>query len=142
MKIGESIKRIRTNRGLTQEEFAKEVGISRSYLGDLENNRKSPTVETLEKISVKMETAIEYLLGVNNMQNNKAIEFLMEYGFKLMTNTKGEKKTVYIEISSEVVDKEIDKIMVGTETEIDHWLSGKDIALVNDDLIIYIKEVF
>ena len=76
------------------------------------------------------------------MKNNKSIDFLMEYGFKLMTNTKGEKKTVYIEISSKVVDKEIDKIMVGTETEIDHWLSGKDIALVNDDLIIYIKEVF
>ena len=76
------------------------------------------------------------------MQNNKAIKFLMEYGFKLMTNVKGEKKTVYIEIPSEVVDKEIDKIIDGTETEIDHWLSGKDTALVNDDLIIYIKEVF
>ena len=126
MKIGESIKRIRTNRGLTQEEFAKEVGISRSYLGDLENNRKSPTVETLEKISVKMETAIEYLLGVNNMQNNKAIGFLMEYGFKLMTNIKGEKKTVYIELPSEIVNNEIDKIMAGTDTEVDHWLSGKD----------------
>ena len=142
MKIGESIKRIRTNRGLTQEEFAKEVGISRSYLGDLENNRKSPTVETLEKISVKMETAIEYLLGVNNMQNNKAIEFLMGYGFKLMTNVKGEKKTVYIELPSEIVNNEIDKIMDGTGTEVDYWLSGKDTALVNDDLIIYIKEVF
>ena len=142
MKIGESIKRIRTNRGLTQEEFAKEVGISRSYLGDLENNRKSPTVETLEKISIKMETAIEYLLGVNNMQNNKAIEFLMEYGFKLMTNIKGEKKTVYIELPSENTSNEIDKIMDGTGTEVDHWLSSKDTALVNDDLIIYIKEVF
>lgn len=74
--------------------------------------------------------------------NNKAIEFLMEYGFKLMTNVKGEKKTVYIELSSENVNEEIDKIMVGTETEVDHWLSGKDTALVNDDLIIYIKEVF
>ena len=142
MKIGGSIKRIRTNRGLTQEEFAKEVGISRSYLGDLENNRKSPTVETLEKISIKMETAIEYLLGVNNMQNNKAIEFLMEYGFKLMTNIKGEKKTVYIELPSENTSNEIDKIMDGTGTEVDHWLSSKDTALVNDDLIIYIKEVF
>ena len=142
MKIGENIKRIRINRGLTQEEFAKEVGISRSYLGDLENNRKSPTVETLEKISVKMETAIEYLLGVNNMQNNKAIEFLMGYGFKLMTNVKGEKKTVYIELPSEIVNNEIDKIMDGTGTEVDYWLSGKDTALVNDDLIIYIKEVF
>ena len=74
--------------------------------------------------------------------NNKAIEFLMEYGFKLMTNVKGEKKTVYIELPSEVVDKEIDKIMVGTKTEVDHWLSGKDTALVNDELIIYVKEVF
>ena len=76
------------------------------------------------------------------MKNSKAIEFLMEYGFKLMTNVKGEKKTVYIELPSEVVDNEIDKIMVGTDTEIDHWLSGKDTALVNNDLIIYIKEVF
>ena len=76
------------------------------------------------------------------MQNYKAIEFLMEYGFKLMTNVKGEKKTVYIELPSEGINKEIDKIIDGTETEIDHWLSGKDTALVNDDLIIYIKEIF
>ena len=74
--------------------------------------------------------------------NNKAIDFLMEYGFKLMTNVKGEKKTVYIELPSENISKEIDKIIDGTDTEIDHWLSGKDTALVNDDLIIYIKEVF
>ena len=74
--------------------------------------------------------------------SNKAIEFLMEYGFKLMTNVKGEKKTVYIELPSENIDKEIDEIILGTETEVDHWLSGKDTALVNDELIIYIKEVF
>ena len=74
--------------------------------------------------------------------NNKTIEFLMEYGFKLMTNVKGEKKTVYIELPSENISNESDKIMVGTETEVDYWLSGKDTALVNDDFIIYIKEVF
>ena len=76
------------------------------------------------------------------MQEKEAIDFLMEYGFKLMTNVKGEKKTVYIELPSEVIDAEIDKIMAGTVTEVDHWLSGKDTALVKDDLIIYIKEVF
>ena len=76
------------------------------------------------------------------MKNSKAIDFLMEYGFKLMANVKGEKKTVYIELPSESINKEIDKIINGTETEVDHWLSGKDVALVNDDIIIYIKEVF
>ena len=141
MVVGENIKRIRTNKCLTQEEFAKEVGISRSYLGDLENNRKSPTVETLEKISSKMETSVVYLIGGNAM-NNKAIDFLMEYGFKLMTNVKGEKKTVYIELPSKGINEEIDKIIAGTDTEIDHWLSGKETSLVNDELIIYIKEVF
>ena len=56
--------------------------------------------------------------------------------------TKGKKKTVYIELPSENIDDEINKIMAGTETEIDHWLSGKETSLVNDELIIYIKEVF
>ena len=76
------------------------------------------------------------------MKDNKAIDFLMEYGFKLMTNVKGEKKTVYIELPSENVDEEIDKIIAGTKTEVDHWLSGKDTVLVNGGLIIYIKVVF
>ena len=76
------------------------------------------------------------------MKNSKAIDFLMEYGFKLMRNTKGKKKTVYIELPSENIDDEINKIMAGTETEIDHWLSGKETSLVNDELIIYVKEVF
>ena len=141
MAVGENVKRIRMNKCLTQEEFAKEVGISRSYLGDLENDRKSPTVETLEKISSKMGTTVRYLLGENEV-NNKAIDFLMEYGFKLMTNVKGEKKTVYIELPSKGINEEIDKIIAGTKTEVDHWLSGKDTALVNDEIIIYIKEVF
>ena len=74
--------------------------------------------------------------------SNTAIEFLMEYGFKLMTNVKGEKKTAYIELPSEGINEEIDKIIAGTKTDVDHWLSGKDTTLVNDDLIIYIKEVF
>ena len=76
------------------------------------------------------------------MKHREANEFLMEYGFNLMQNKKGEKKTIYIEVPSENIQSEIDKIMAGTDTKIDHWLSGKDIALVNDDMIIYVKEVF
>ena len=141
MTSGETIKQIRLNRKLTQMEFSEEIGISRSYLNDLENDRKSPSLKTLDKISEKIGIETTYLLGSNEM-NNKAIDFLMEYGFKLMTNVKGEKKKVYIELPSENVNEEIYKIIAGTKTEVDHWLSGKDTALVNDEFIIYIKEVF
>ena len=63
MLIGENIKQLRANKGLTQEGFARETGISRSYLSDLENNRKSPTIETLEKIARKMNTSLKFLIG-------------------------------------------------------------------------------
>lgn len=63
MPIGENIKQLRANKGLTQEGFARETGISRSYLSDLENNRKSPTIETLEKIARKMNTSLKFLIG-------------------------------------------------------------------------------
>ena len=63
MSIGEKIKKLRTYKGLTQELFAKEIGISRSYLSDLENNRKSPTIETLEKIAKKMNTFLYISIG-------------------------------------------------------------------------------
>lgn len=63
MQIGGNIKRIRMNKRLTQDEFSKETGISRSYLSDLENNRKSPTIETLEKIARKMNTSMKFLIG-------------------------------------------------------------------------------
>ena len=65
MLIGENIKQLRANKGLTQEGFANETGISRSYLSDLENNRKSPTIETLEKIARKMNTSLNFLIGGN-----------------------------------------------------------------------------
>ena len=62
MLIGENIKQLRKSKGLTQESFANETGISRSYLSDLENNRKSPTIETLEKIARKMNTSLKFLI--------------------------------------------------------------------------------
>ena len=63
MDVGTKIKNLRKNKGLTQEGFARETGISRSYLSDLENNRKSPTIETLEKIAKKMNTFLYISIG-------------------------------------------------------------------------------
>ncbi|MBZ6527806.1 helix-turn-helix transcriptional regulator [Aerococcaceae bacterium DSM 111021] len=59
--IGENIKKIRLEQNKTQAEFAKQVGLSRSYLGDLENNRKSPSVETIEKLAKNIGVSMRYL---------------------------------------------------------------------------------
>ncbi len=49
-KIGKNIKKIRTQKGLSQQQLAQKSGISQSFLSDLENGKKSPTVDSLNKI--------------------------------------------------------------------------------------------
>lgn len=49
--IGKKVKKRRTSLGLTQEELAEKVGISRAYMGFVEQGRNVPTLETLEKIA-------------------------------------------------------------------------------------------
>lgn len=63
MSIGKNIKNIRKRRNLTQSDFSKKIGISRTYLSDLENDRKSPSVETLNKISDKLNVSTSSLLS-------------------------------------------------------------------------------
>lgn len=58
MTIGENIKNLRIKRKFTQTELAEKIGISRSYLSDVENNRNSPSMKTVESLAEK--------LGVSN----------------------------------------------------------------------------
>ncbi|MDT2645780.1 helix-turn-helix transcriptional regulator [Enterococcus dongliensis] len=62
MSLGENIKSLRLSKKLNQSEFSKLIGISRSYLSDLENNRKSPSIETISKISEKLGVSSSYLV--------------------------------------------------------------------------------
>ncbi|MFN3284478.1 MAG: helix-turn-helix domain-containing protein, partial [Pseudothermotoga sp.] len=50
MDIGEKVKRLRMSRGLTQEELAMRTDLSRSFISQLESNKTSLSIDTLEKI--------------------------------------------------------------------------------------------
>ena len=45
-----SYRRLRQDRGLSQEELAHRVGINRNYVGMIEHEENSPTVETIERL--------------------------------------------------------------------------------------------
>ena len=51
MNIGANIKFIRTKENLTQEKFAKLIGISRRALINYENNKRVPSIDLIQKIS-------------------------------------------------------------------------------------------
>jgi len=51
MKLGEKIKQLRNDAGLTQPELAEKAQIEQSYLSKLENEKGTPSLEVIEKIA-------------------------------------------------------------------------------------------
>jgi transcriptional regulator with XRE-family HTH domain len=48
--LGEELRKAREAAGLTQEKLAFEAGVDRTYVSQLENNKKSPTLDTLFRL--------------------------------------------------------------------------------------------
>lgn len=62
LKIGERIKKIRTDRGITKYNFAKSIGISDSSLANYENELRVPSADIIAKICEVYGTSADYLL--------------------------------------------------------------------------------
>lgn len=61
--LGERIRRLRTQKGLTLDKLGELTESSKSYIWELENkDPPRPSAEKLSKIANKLETTIEYLL--------------------------------------------------------------------------------
>jgi transcriptional regulator with XRE-family HTH domain len=71
MNIGNRIAFLRDQRGLTQEELATSLGISRAALSHYEKNRREPDTETLSKIADLFHVSLDYLAG--RTQNATAV---------------------------------------------------------------------
>ena len=51
-RLGANLSKLRTDKGWSQEQFAFEAGIHRTYISDLERGARNPTIAVLEKIAI------------------------------------------------------------------------------------------
>lgn len=49
--IGDSLKKLRTSRGISQDQLSAATGITQNHLSHLENNKRCPTIPTMQKIA-------------------------------------------------------------------------------------------
>lgn len=49
--VGRNAARIRTEKGLTQEQLAERSGLSQQYLSGLERGKRNPTIVTIYEIA-------------------------------------------------------------------------------------------
>lgn len=56
------IKEARQKAGLTQQQLANCVGVSRHYISYIENNHKTPSFDLLERIAKELHTSVKNLI--------------------------------------------------------------------------------
>lgn len=67
--LGDTLKMLREEKGLTQASMAKNLNLSPSTIGMWEQNRRSPDSESLKNLSDFFNVSIDYLLGKSNYRN-------------------------------------------------------------------------
>lgn len=50
-RLGQNVARLRRQRGMSQEEFAFEAGLHRTYISGIERGVRNPTVVIVQKLA-------------------------------------------------------------------------------------------
>ena len=61
-KLGENIKRIRTEKGMTQGDIFRALDLDRGYVSSLEGGKRNPTLAMIEKIAKALGVSVDELL--------------------------------------------------------------------------------
>ena len=52
--VGRNIRRLRRERGLSQEDLADEIGVHRTYMGGVERGERNLTLRSLERLAERL----------------------------------------------------------------------------------------
>lgn len=63
MLLGNRLKSLREENGLTQEELAKKLSVSKSAISYYENGKRIPTVDNFHKLASILNVSFDYLVG-------------------------------------------------------------------------------
>ena len=61
--IGETIRKLRKEIGLSLKELSERIGVTSSFISQIENNRAMPSLTVLKKIADVLDTKISVMLG-------------------------------------------------------------------------------
>ncbi len=77
--LGENIKRLRREKGLTQETLAEYFGVSFQSVSNWERSESYPDITLLPRLAVFFNVSVDELLGVNNSLAQEKIEEYLKY---------------------------------------------------------------
>lgn len=95
----QNLKFYRKQSGLTQEKLAEKIGMSTSYIGDMEARERFPSAETIDKIASALDIPVSVLFNEHASPQNVKDTFEKIYG-----------KTLKSELTSRLL-KDVDEVL-------------------------------
>ncbi len=68
LEFGSRLKGLRVSKGLTQDQLALRLGVTKSIISAYESGTRYPSLEMLVKLSKSFNVSSDYLLGLNKKQ--------------------------------------------------------------------------
>lgn len=62
VKLGKNLKCIRAEKGITQGDIVRTLGVSRSFVSNIENGKTNPTLATIAKLAKAVGVSVDKLL--------------------------------------------------------------------------------
>ncbi len=74
MKFGEKLKKLRTDNGLTQNELADKIYVSRTAVSKWETDNGYPSIESLKMLTKVFHVTLDELVSDEDIANKKALD--------------------------------------------------------------------
>jgi transcriptional regulator with XRE-family HTH domain len=66
VEVGRRVRRIRDERGISQEALAGALGVHRTYLGGVERGERNLTLRSVERLADRLGVDVRTLIGVDD----------------------------------------------------------------------------
>ncbi|MGI6777515.1 MAG: helix-turn-helix domain-containing protein [Acetivibrionales bacterium] len=86
MELGKNIVKLRKQNNIKAKHLAESIGIDQSYLSQIENGKRSPSLDVVRKIAHALDTTVSELLGETPLQLSVDMKRLVEASKYLSPN--------------------------------------------------------
>ena len=68
MDFGNKLKELRTQNGLTQQQLANQLGVTKSVVSFYERQERTPSPDILRKLAAVFHVSSDFLLGIDTVK--------------------------------------------------------------------------